>query len=88
MRIAKKTLTYGIMHIVVAFFVALAVSRDLQIALGISLAEPFVQIFFFSIHEYLWNKHHPELPSTAKTCCTSLIDLPKSIFDIFRRKGS
>jgi uncharacterized membrane protein len=87
MRIAKKTLTYGIMHIVVAFFVALAVSRDIHIALGISLAEPFVQIFFFSIHEHLWNKYHPELPPTPHTCCT-VMDLPKSIFNIFRRKNS
>lgn len=52
----KKTMTYGVMHLVVAFLVAYAVSRDLQIALGISILEPVVQTVFFYFHEKIWTK--------------------------------
>lgn len=59
-RIMKKTCTYSIMHMVVAFLVAWAVSRNLTIALGISLIEPLVQTVFYNLHERLWAKAPPE----------------------------
>ncbi len=55
--IYAKTATYGVMHFIVAFIVALVVSRDLHIALSISLIEPVVQIFFFLAHEKIWHKY-------------------------------
>ena len=78
MRTLTKTMTYGLMHIVIAFFVALFVSRSVHVALGISLLEPFVQIFFFSIHEHLWNKRHPGVPSPHKGCCATAVELTQA----------
>ena len=85
MRTLAKTFTYGLMHIIVAFFVALFVTRDLHMALGISLLEPFVQIFFFSIHEYIWNKKHPGEPSPHQSCCSTTVDISK-VVDLFSSK--
>lgn len=55
----KKTMSYSVMHLIVAFLVAYAVSRDLQIALGISLLEPAVQTVFFYFHEKIWARIAP-----------------------------
>jgi uncharacterized membrane protein len=87
MRIVAKTMTYGLMHIVVAFFVALFVTRDLHIALAISLLEPFVQIAFFSVHEYFWSKGHPGVPSPHKGCCSSAFDLSKVLTFLSLKKA-
>ena len=88
LRTLAKTTTYGIMHLMITFFIALIVSRDLHVALGISLLEPFVQIIFFSLHEYMWNKTHPGTPSPHKNCCaSSFAALPKA-FALFRQKQS
>ena len=38
-----KTGTYSVMHLVVAVTVAYALTRDWQIALGVSIIEPIVQ---------------------------------------------
>lgn len=72
-----KTVTYGIMHIIIAFLVALLVSGDLHVAIGISLLEPFVQILFFSIHEYFWTRSHPGVPSPHQGCCSNFSALSK-----------
>ena len=60
-----KTLTYCMMHFVVAIAVAYALSRDWQIALSIGIIEPLVQTGFFNMHERGWNKarraHHKRL---------------------------
>lgn len=58
MKIAAKTATYSLMHITVAFAVALALSGDIRVALGISLVEPLVQTFFFFFHERAWQRVH------------------------------
>lgn len=52
-----KTATYGLMHIVIAFCVAWVVSGDIMVALGISLVEPFIQIFGFFLHEKAWDRY-------------------------------
>ncbi len=56
MRILLKTLSYGLMHICVAICVAYLLTGNFLIALSIGLIEPIVQTFFFSAHEYLWEK--------------------------------
>ena len=54
MKIVAKTITYGVLHIIVATLVAYALTGNLAIALGIGLIEPIVQTFVFSIHEWVW----------------------------------
>ncbi len=51
-----KTVTYCLMHFVVAITVAYALSGDLAIALSIGIIEPLVQTCFFNMHERGWNK--------------------------------
>lgn len=54
MKIARKTATYAVMHLIVAVAVAYALTRNWHAALAIGLVEPFFQTFAFSIHERLW----------------------------------
>lgn len=56
MHILLKTISYGIVHILVATAVAYILTGNLAIALGIGLIEPIVQTFVFSIHEMIWEK--------------------------------
>jgi uncharacterized membrane protein len=51
-----KTLTYSIMHVTVAVTIGYAITGSFEKALAIGLIEPFVQTFFFFIHENIWNK--------------------------------
>lgn len=59
MRLACKTTTYGLMHMIVAFTVAYALTGDWRVALGISLIEPLVQTVAFIFHEYVWEHKSP-----------------------------
>lgn len=54
--IALKTVTYGVMHFVVAVSVALALTGDWRIALAIGLIEPLVQTVFFTMHDRIWTR--------------------------------
>ncbi len=56
MRLLAKTISYGIVHVVVATSVAYALTGDFTTALGIGLIEPFVQTFVFSLHDWLWER--------------------------------
>ncbi len=49
-------MTYCVMHFVVAFIVAYAVSGNLAIAISISAIEPLVQTFCFFFHEKAWKR--------------------------------
>lgn len=49
-----KTVTYGLMHFVVAVAVAYAVSGSWAVALGVGVLEPLVQTGAYHIHEKLW----------------------------------
>lgn len=51
-----KTMTYSVMHMVVAFLVAYAISLDWRVAISISLIEPAVQTVAYYFHEKLWSK--------------------------------
>lgn len=53
-KIAVKTVTYGVMHFVVAVAVAFAITRDWRIALTVGVIEPLVQMVFFAIHDRIW----------------------------------
>ncbi len=55
-RAALKTLTYGVMHLVVAVTVAYAVTRSWQAALAVGLIEPLVQTVAYNFHERAWAK--------------------------------
>jgi uncharacterized membrane protein len=55
-RLALKTVTYGVMHLVVAIAVAYALTRDWRIALAIGIIEPIVQTAAYAIHERLWGR--------------------------------
>ena len=55
-RTLVKTGTYYVMHILVASCVAYAVTGNLVSAFTLSLLEPTVQMFFFFVHEKLWEK--------------------------------
>lgn len=58
----SKTATYSIMHVVIAFLVAYAISQDWRVALGISLVEPAVQTVAYYFHEKLWSKKSARKP--------------------------
>jgi len=54
MKTVKKTLTYSLMHLTVAFAVAFALTRNWQAALAIGLVEPLFQTAAFALHERAW----------------------------------
>jgi uncharacterized membrane protein len=54
MRLALKTTSYGLTHIVVATGVAYMLTGNMIAAIGIGLIEPIIQTAVFSIHEYIW----------------------------------
>jgi uncharacterized membrane protein len=54
MRIAQKTATYAVLHLVVAFAVAYALTRNWQAALAFGMVEPVFQTIAFSVHERVW----------------------------------
>ncbi|AQR62352.1 hypothetical protein BZG35_12395 [Brevundimonas sp. LM2] len=55
-KIAVKTVTYGLMHFVVAVSVAFAITQDIRVALTVGVIEPLVQMVFFAIHDRLWTQ--------------------------------
>lgn len=55
-RTLAKTMTYYVMHLVVAASVAYAVTGDLVAALTLSLLEPTVQMLTFYLHERFWER--------------------------------
>lgn len=54
MRTAKKTLSYSVMHLIVAITVAYALTRDWRAALAIGMIEPIFQTMAFAVHERIW----------------------------------
>ena len=59
---AAKTMTYSVMHMVIAFLVAYAISLDWRVAISISLIEPAVQTVAYYFHEKLWTKKTARKP--------------------------
>ncbi|WP_332660619.1 DUF2061 domain-containing protein [Brevundimonas sp.] len=55
-QIALKSVTYGVMHFVVAVSVAFALTGDWRVALTIGIVEPLVQTVFFTAHDRIWTR--------------------------------
>lgn len=55
-RIALKTVTYAVMHFVVAVTVAYALTQNWRVALAIGIIEPVVQTLFFTAHDAVWRR--------------------------------
>jgi len=53
-RSARKTVSYALMHLIVAMAVAYALTRDWRAALAIGLVEPLVQTLAYTLHERAW----------------------------------
>ncbi len=51
-----KTISYGIMHFIIAFSVSYVMSGSFAIASAIALIEPIIQTFAYFIHEKVWFK--------------------------------
>lgn len=51
---AMKTVTYGVMHFVVAVTVAFAVTGSWVAALGVGIIEPMIQTVAYTLHERAW----------------------------------
>ena len=56
-RLFAKTLTYGMLHAVVAFSVVFAFTGSFAVALGVGLIEPIVQTTFYFFHELAWREN-------------------------------
>lgn len=55
-QIAAKSVTYGVMHFVVAVAVAYALTQNWRVALAIGIIEPLVQTVFFTLHDRIWTR--------------------------------
>ncbi len=66
-KIAVKTVTYGVMHLIVAVTVAFAITQDLRQALAIGMIEPLVQMVFFAIHDRVWTAREARRAKEAAT---------------------
>lgn len=54
MRLAAKTASWSVLHMIVAIAVAYALTRNLQAALAVGLIEPVFQTIAFALHERAW----------------------------------
>ena len=54
MRIAAKTASWSLVHMIVAIAVAYALTRNWQAALAVGLIEPVFQTIAFAVHERAW----------------------------------
>lgn len=67
-----KTITYGIMHVVVATSLAYLISGNLAVALSIGLIEPAVQTVFFYGHERMWERVKLRFSNQGGTALTQI----------------
>jgi uncharacterized membrane protein len=54
MRIAAKTASWSLVHMIVAISVAYALTRNWQAALAVGLIEPMFQTIAYALHERAW----------------------------------
>ena len=66
MRLAAKTTSYGIAHVIVATAVAYALTGNLTAAIGIGLIEPVIQTGVFTVHEILWERQGKRQSSQSR----------------------
>lgn len=67
MRLAIKSCSYGIAHMLAAIGVAYAITGNLLMALGIGLIEPLVQVAVFALHEYVWERRRTDSRTDSRT---------------------
>ncbi|NTZ43630.1 DUF2061 domain-containing protein [Altererythrobacter sp. SALINAS58] len=58
----SKTLSFLVLHLLVGFTVAYAVTGSIAMAGGIALIEPSVNAVVFFFHEKIWNRQSGENP--------------------------
>ena len=54
MRLAAKTASWSLVHMIVAISVAYALTQDWRAALAVGLIEPVFQTIAFAVHERAW----------------------------------
>jgi uncharacterized membrane protein len=59
MRLAAKTASWSVLHMIVAIVVAYALTRNWQAALAVGLIEPVFQTIAFALHERAWAAKAP-----------------------------
>lgn len=57
-----KTVSFGIMHISVAFLVVWAMTGDWRIGGVTAMVEPVINTFAYHVHEKLWKKRGRQAP--------------------------
>lgn len=56
MRLAAKTASWSLTHMLVAIAVAYALTRNWQAALAVGLIEPVFQTLAYALHERAWSR--------------------------------
>lgn len=59
MRLAAKTASWSLVHMIVAIAVAYALTGNWRAALAVGLIEPIFQTIAFAVHERAWTKLAP-----------------------------
>ena len=59
MRLAAKTASWSIVHMIVAIGVAYALTQNWRAALAVGLIEPIFQTIAFALHERAWARRSP-----------------------------
>jgi uncharacterized membrane protein len=54
MRLFYKTVSYGVLHVLVATSIAWLLTGNLAAAVGIGLIEPVAQTLVYLLHERVW----------------------------------
>ena len=70
-QVALKTVTYCVMHFVVAVSVAFTLTGDIRIALAIGLIEPLIQTVFFTVHDRIWTRIEARKAAKTDTVATA-----------------
>lgn len=65
MKLALKTGSYSLMHLIVAIAVTYTITSDWRAALAVGLIEPAVQTLAFLIHDRVWARIEARKPPTA-----------------------
>jgi uncharacterized membrane protein len=82
-RLALKTASYGVLHVLVATTIAYMLTGNAAAAAGIGLIEPIVQTGVFAIHERLWETAATKpdvgrpgvMARAARACCLRIDSL-------------
>ncbi|MGA0606300.1 DUF2061 domain-containing protein [Phenylobacterium sp. VNQ135] len=59
MRLAVKTASWSVVHMLVAIAVAYALTQNWRAALAVGLIEPIFQTIAFAVHERAWMRLAP-----------------------------